>query len=63
MKWISEAKWPYPDVKMNNSENTSTDNHETKQHALDVVEMLETYGFGGDGNVFPVSTRVYNDES
>jgi len=62
MTWISEAKWPYPQVNLGNTGNISTDKHETKGHAFDVIEMLQTYGFGGDGEIFPIETRVYNDE-
>lgn len=62
MAWISEAKWPYPDVIMNNPENISRDRHESKEHAICVCEMLISHGFGGNCVIFPISTRVYDEE-
>lgn len=59
MAWISEAKWPDTQVRLNS---ISTDRHETEEHALTVTQMLERDGFGGEGKIFPIETRVYNEE-
>jgi len=56
--WQSTAKWPYPNVDLGNTDNTSTDKHATEEEALAVCRSLEENGFGGDGRVFPLETRV-----
>jgi hypothetical protein len=38
--------------------NESTDTHSSEAAARSVCAMLNRMGFGGDGKVFPVSTRV-----
>lgn len=55
----SIAVWP-DTIKVGNVEgkNESVDTHETKGQAEGVCRLLERQGFGGDGKVFPISTRV-----
>jgi hypothetical protein len=55
---MSVAKWPYPDVRLGNSSNSSTDTHETKEQALAVIRGLEREGFGGQGRVFPIEVYI-----
>jgi hypothetical protein len=38
--------------------NESEDIHADKAAAMAVCHMLKQYGFGGEGRVFPISTRV-----
>jgi hypothetical protein len=40
-----------------NSETTS-DEHDTREQAQAVCDMLEREGFGGEGKMFPVKTWV-----
>ena len=54
----SIAKWPYPEVRLGNSENESSDTHSTRQAAESVCKRLLREGFGGDGKIFPISVRV-----
>lgn len=54
MAWQSVAKWPYPQVRLGNAMNTSTDRHETKEQAVAVARALMERGFGGNGNIFPI---------
>ena len=63
MSWLSVAKWPYPQVRLSNFDNTSTDRHATKDEALNVIRMLEKEGVGGNGNIFPIETYVMPDDS
>lgn len=56
--WLSVAKWPYPQVRLGNGDNSSSDEHETKEQAIAVIGALEKRGFGGNGNIFPVETYV-----
>jgi hypothetical protein len=56
--WLSVAKWPYPQVQLGNSDNSSTDRHNTREQAVTVCSMLEEIGFGGDGEIFPIKTYV-----
>lgn len=57
-KWQSVAKWPYPQVRLGNSDNTSTDTHNSKEEALEVIALLKKDGFGGNRNIFPVDVYV-----
>lgn len=41
-----------------NTANESTDTHDSKEAAEAVCRLLEQHGFGGEGKIFPVSTRV-----
>ena len=38
--------------------NESEDTHDSKEQAEGVCRLLERLGFGGNGKVFPISTRV-----
>jgi len=58
MKWLSVAWWPRPEVELGNTENISTDSHDTKDQAYAVVKILVKEGFGGDGKIFPLKTAV-----
>jgi hypothetical protein len=55
----SIAVWP-DTIRVGNMEgrNESSDDHDSPEAAYAVCRMLERDGFGGDGKVFPVSTRV-----
>lgn len=55
--WESVAIWP-PEIIAGNTDNSSTDNHDTKKAASLVCEALEREGLGGVGNVFPLETYV-----
>lgn len=57
-KYISVAKWPWPQVRLGNFYNTSTDTHDTLDQALAVIQELKEKGFGGNGNIFPIDTYV-----
>ncbi len=58
-RYRSIAVWPkHPDIYLGNTANESTDDHDTKEQALIVCSLLRRQGFGGDGKVFPLSTRV-----
>lgn len=59
MTWVSIAKWPYPQVRLGNGDNTSADNHDTKEQAISVIQRLELEGFGGNGMIFPIETYVF----
>jgi hypothetical protein len=56
--WLSIAEWPYPQVQLYNTDNSSTDRHDTRKQAESVCNMLEELGFGGDGEIFPIKTYV-----
>ena len=53
------AVWPDA-IRVGNvvGKNESDDTHDSKEQAEAVCKLLEKEGFGGDGNVFPISTRV-----
>ncbi len=57
--WRSIAEWP-DTISVGNEvgKNESTDTHSSEAAARSVCAMLNRMGFGGDGKVFPVSTRV-----
>ena len=52
----SIAVWPEGTV--SDPDNESKDKHDTEGQASAVCSMLERNGFGGDGKVFPLSTRT-----
>jgi len=54
-KWKSCAKW---EGNLEFSNSLTTDQHDTKEQAEAVCEMLERDGFGGDGIHFPINTWV-----
>jgi hypothetical protein len=58
-KWRSIAVWP-DTIRVGHivGKNESDDTHDSKGQAEAVCRLLEKHGFGGEGNVFPVSTRV-----
>lgn len=58
MAWKSIAKWPYPEVRLGNTENLSEDTHDTPEMALAVARRLREEGFGGDGKIFPLKVWV-----
>jgi len=55
----SVAVWP-DTIRVGNVEgkNESSDEHDSPEAAYAVCRMLERDGFGGEGKVFPLSTRV-----
>lgn len=55
--WKSIAVWP-PEVKCGNVNNESSDTHETQGQAEAVCRGLRREGYGGQGKIFPISTRV-----
>lgn len=57
MKYTSNAKWPRMDAYLGNADVTS-DEHDTKEQAQAVCDILEREGFGGEGKMFPVKTWV-----
>lgn len=59
MRYKSIAVWP-DTIKVGNvvGKNESEDTHDTEDQAEGVCRLLRRHGFGGDGKVFPISTRV-----
>lgn len=57
-QWESVAVWPSPEVQLGNYQNESRDRHPTKEAAEAITRRLEREGFGGDGKIFPLCTRV-----
>lgn len=58
MSWKSIAIWPPGTCHNAMGSDESDDLHDTEEQALAICRMLRRHGFGGDGNVFPISTRV-----
>ena len=56
-RYRSIVLWP-DSVSTGKIPNESTDEHPSKEHAEAVCGMIERHGLGGDGEVFPISTRV-----
>lgn len=58
-QWKSIAVWP-DTIKVGNTvgKNESFDFHNSKEAAYAVCKLLQKHGFGGDGEVLPLSTRV-----
>ena len=56
--WESKAIWPHPEVSTGNTENSSTDTHTSEEQARFVCDALKREGLGGEGLIFPISTRV-----
>ena len=57
-KWKSVAVWPESFRIPGTRDNTTTDRHMTRGQAEGVCRLLMKHGFGGQGKVFPVETRV-----
>lgn len=57
--WRSVATWP-DTIRVGNvvGKNDSEDTHDSQEAAQAVCDLLKKHGFGGDGKVFPISTRV-----
>lgn len=57
--WRSITVWP-DTIRVGNivGKNESDDTHSSREQAEAVCGLLRKHGFGGDGKVFPVSTRV-----
>lgn len=53
----SIAVWP-DTINVASCKNESVDLHDSKEAAEAVCHLLQKHGFGGDGKVFPLSTRV-----
>lgn len=53
----SIAIWP-ESISLGTADNSSEDTHTTRGQAEAVCRLLERHGFGGDGKVLPISTRV-----
>lgn len=62
MAYKSIAKWPHPAVQLGTVSKESEDTHPTKEQADAICRMLREKGFGGDGKIFPESTRVEHVE-
>lgn len=58
-EWKSVAVWP-DTIKVGNvvGKNESEDTHRSREAAQAVCDLLRKEGFGGEGKVFPISTRV-----
>ncbi len=58
-RWRSIAVWP-DTIRVGHivGKNESDDTHDSREAAEWVCRLLLRHGFGGDGEVFPVSTRV-----
>ena len=55
----SIAVWPDTIIVGNiQGKNESSDTHDSADAAQAVCSILERFGFGGEGKVFPTSTRV-----
>lgn len=58
-KWKSVAVWPKGvGINLGNHENKSEDTHDCPVFAARICAALEQNGFGGNGKIFPLSTRV-----
>ncbi len=58
-KFKSIAVWPADaGLCLGNTANESDDTHYSREQADAVCLALRTRGFGGDGKIFPLSTRV-----
>lgn len=57
-QWRSCAKWNSGVVAAANTDNVTTDFHDTREAAVGVCQLLLRRGFGGDGVHFPVRTWV-----
>ena len=55
-RWLSCARWPHTLGFLNN--NTTTDEHDTKEQAEAVCMMLTRNGLGGEGRIYPLQTWV-----
>lgn len=58
MKYISNAQWPKTVKYLFSHDNITTDEHETREQAQAVCDMLTRDGMGGLGRVFPIKTWV-----
>ena len=56
MNWKSLAEWPAGTICTGRTDNITEDWHHSREDAEGVCKMLEQFGFGGDGEIFPVST-------
>lgn len=55
--WESVVLWP-KEVSTGNDPNVSTDRHTTQEQAQAVCDAIEREGLGGEGIIFPLSTKV-----
>ncbi len=60
MKFKSIAVWPADACVGSTTENVNetADTHDTREQAEAVCRMLRREGLGGNGQIFPLSTRV-----
>ena len=60
MRYQSYARWNPEDVPSGalNSQNETTDEHDTEAGAQAVVNLLKRNGFAGEGRVFPIEGGV-----
>lgn len=58
MKFLSVARWPAGEVSLGDPRNESRDTHDTREQAQAICDRLRREGFGGDGKIFPLETRV-----
>ncbi len=54
------AYWPHSEVQLGNTDNSSTDTHETAQEAEAIAHRLRTEGFGGDGLILARQLAAIN---
>lgn len=58
-KFRSIARWPKDQgINLGSIDNESDDTHATREEAEAVATMLQQRGFGGDGRIFPIETRI-----
>lgn len=61
MTYKSIAVWPRPKdggPSLFDPNNESCDTHGSQEQAEAVCRILQSRGLGGDGQIFPISTRV-----
>ncbi len=58
-RFKSIARWPKGvGISLGNIDNESDDTHTTREQAEAICWRLKREGFGGNGLIFPLSTRV-----
>ena len=61
MRFKSIVLWP-DCVSTGNTPNESVDYHHTRAAAKHVCRYIEENGLGGEGKIFPISTRVEEEK-
>lgn len=60
-RWTSHARWPLDVYKGADGSGVSTDTHHTQEEALNVCNVLNREGFGGQRKAFPLETWVTHE--